>query len=81
MDKKEPKTVGKKEGIGAGIIAIGVVLVMLPAVSQQIADLEYVGSSAFGIMTGAVYMFGLLTLIAGAVVTFTSMEDDEVDEE
>jgi hypothetical protein len=77
MEKKQPKTVGKKEGVGAGILGIGLVLVMLPAISQQIADLEFVASSAFGIMTGAVYMFGLATLGAGAVVTFSNLNDDE----
>ena len=81
MEKKQPITVGKKEGIGAGIIAIGIVLAMLPSISQQIADLEFVASSAFGIMTGAVLVFSLFTLIAGAVVTFTSLDDDEIEEE
>lgn len=77
MDKKQPKTVGKKEGLGAGIMGIGVVLVMLPSISQQIADLGFVESSAFGIITGAILMFGLLTLGAGAIVTFTKLDDDE----
>ena len=81
MDKKQPKTVGKKEGLGLGIIGIGVVLVMLPSISQQISDLGFVESSAFGIITGAIFMFGFLTLAAGAIVAFTKFDDDDEEEE
>ncbi|MBI9045355.1 MAG: hypothetical protein JEZ06_12770 [Anaerolineaceae bacterium] len=80
MDNKSPRTVGKKEGIGFGIIAIGIIMFMMPGISQQIADFGF-GSSAYAIITGATFVFAFFTLLAGAVVAFSNLEDEELDEE
>jgi len=76
MDKKQV-TVGAKEGLGMGIVALAVLLILLPSFSQQIADLEFIASEAFGILSGAVMVTGIFVLIAGLVVTFVKFTDDE----
>jgi hypothetical protein len=73
----EPRTVGKKEGLGAGIIAIGLLMAFMPSAAQQIEDLDFVSSTAFGIMLGATYVLALLVVIAGLAVVAARFDDDE----
>jgi hypothetical protein len=69
-------TVGKKEGLGAGVIAIGLLLFFLPGTSQKIADI-ITTSSAYGILTGAVYVMAFIACLAGLAIIFTKLDDDE----
>ncbi len=75
--EKKTVTVGTKEGLGAGIAAIGVLLVILPSFAQKIADLEYIQSEAFGILAGAVMVLAVFTIIAGLTVIFSKLDSDE----
>jgi heme A synthase len=74
MDKK---TVGSKEGLGLGIIGLGVMLILMPSTAQKIADLEFVQSEPFSILLGAVYVIALFVILAGAIVTFTNFYDTD----
>lgn len=69
-------TVGVKEGLGAGVIAIGLLLFFLPGTAQKIADIIE-NSSAYGILTGAVYVMALFAVIAGLAIIFTRFDDEE----
>ena len=71
------KTVGPKEGLGFGIVGLGLLLAFLPSTSQKIADLEFVGSEAFVILLGAVYVFAFLVIAAGLAVAFSKFDDEE----
>lgn len=75
VEKKEV-TVGAKEGLGAGVIALGVVLMLLPSFSQKIADLDFINSDAFGIMTGAILVMGFLVGLAGLAVILSKFDDE-----
>ncbi len=75
--EKRPVTVGTKEGLGAGIIGLGLLLGFLPSASQKIADLDFVQSEPFGIMTGAVFVLAVLTALAGLAVILAKFEDAE----
>jgi hypothetical protein len=70
------KTVGKKEGLGAGVIAIGLLLFFLPGTAQQIADIIKT-STAYGVLTGAVYVLALLSILVGLAIWFTKLDDEE----
>jgi uncharacterized membrane protein YozB (DUF420 family) len=76
MDKKT-KTVGAKEGLGAGVITIGLLLIFLPSFSQKIADLDSIQSEAFGILSGAVMVFAIFIIIAGLAVILSKFDVDE----
>lgn len=71
------RTVGPKEGLGAGIIGLGLLLAFLPSASQKIADLEFVGSEAYGILLGAVLVVSLLVIGAGLAVFNGNFDDEE----
>ena len=71
------KTVGPKEGLGFGIVGLGLLLAFLPSTSQKIADLEFVGSEAFVILLGAVYVLAFFVIAAGLVVAFAKFDDEE----
>lgn len=73
----ENKTVGKKEGLAFGIIALGLLMAFMPGAAQQISDLEFVGSEPFPILLGAVYVLAFLVILAGAVVLFAKFDDEE----
>ena len=75
MDKKT-LTVGIKEGLGSGVIAIGLLLFFLPGTAQKIADIIE-NSSAYGILTGAVYVMALFSVIDGVAIIVTKFDDDE----
>jgi hypothetical protein len=77
---KKPATVGPKEGLGVGIIGLGLLLLFLPSASQQIADLDFVSSSAFAILLGSVYVLSIFIILSGiAVVVARFRDDDEVE--
>ena len=74
--EKKPVTVGIKEGLGAGVIAIGLLLFFLPGTAQSIAD-TIKNSSAYGVLTGAVYVMAFFAIVAGLAVMFTKFDDQE----
>jgi hypothetical protein len=76
MEKKQI-TVGAKEGLGAGVVAIALLLAFLPMMSQRIADLEFIQSEAFAILAGSVLVLSIFTAIAGLVVIFSKFDDEE----
>lgn len=71
------KTVGPKEGLGFGIIAMGLLLAFMPSAAQQIADLDFVASEAFGILLGATYVLSFLVILGGLAVAFIKFDDEE----
>ena len=71
------KTVGPKEGLGAGIVGIGLLMAFLPSTAQQIADLDYVNSDPFVILLGAVYVLAFITILAGLAVIIAKFKDEE----
>lgn len=75
-NEKKTLTVGKKEGLGAGVIAIGLLLAFLPGTAQKIADIIE-NSTAYGILTGAVYVLAFLSILAGLAIWFTKFDDEE----
>ncbi|MFW5713153.1 MAG: hypothetical protein ACOCYU_00610 [Brevefilum sp.] len=78
MDKK---TVGAKEGLGVGIIAIGLLLAFMPSAAQQISDLEFIESSPFSILLGTSYVLALFIIVAGIAVTVGKFQEPEEMEE
>ncbi len=78
MDKK---TVGAKEGLGVGIVAIGLLLAFMPSAAQQISDLEFIESSPFSILLGATYVLALFVVVAGVAVTVGNFSEPEVEVE
>lgn len=75
MDKKV-KTIGLKEGLGAGVISLGLIFLFLPSMIQKIADLEFIESSAFAMLSGAVMVLAIFTVIAGLVTMFSKIEEE-----
>lgn len=74
------KTVGTKEGLGLGIIALGLLMAFMPSAAQQIADLEFIESSAFTILLGSSYVMAIFIILAGLAVLLAKFSDS-VDEE
>ncbi len=74
---KKPATVGSKEGLGAGIVGLGLLLLLLPSFSQQIADLDFISSDAFAILLGAVYVLSIFVILAGIAVIMAKFKDEE----
>jgi len=56
------------QALGAGIVGLGILLLAMPWAAGAIADLEFITSSDFGILSGAVYAIGALALLGGAVL-------------
>jgi hypothetical protein len=71
------KTVGPKEGLGFGIVGIGLLMAFLPSTAQQISDLEFITSEPFGILLGATYVLALFVVLAGLAVAFADFSDEE----
>ena len=78
MERKQI-TVGKKEGLGVGIIGIGLLMLFLPRAAQQIEDLHLANNTAYGIMLGATYVLALLIVLAGLAVIRLKLDDEETD--
>ena len=59
------------QALGAGIVGLGILLVAMPWAAGAIADLEFISSSDFGILSGAVYAIGILALLGGIVLAIS----------
>ncbi len=71
---KEVKTVGTKEALGAGVLGLGLLVLFLPSAVQKIADLEFITSEAFAMLSGSVMVVGIFILLAGLAVMFAKFE-------
>lgn len=61
-------TLSAGQALGAGIVGLGILLLSMPWAAGAIAALEFIGSSDFGILTGAVYGIGIVTLLGGILL-------------
>lgn len=75
----DQKTVGPKEGLGFGIIAIGLLMAFMPSAAQQISDLDFIESTPFSILLGATFVLAVFVVLAGVAVMVAKFDD--VDEE
>lgn len=73
MTTQEPtenvRTVGPREGLGAGIIAIGLLSVAVPSVVDQLPSVANGGSPEFALY-GMSVMIGIFVIIAGVMTFF-----------
>jgi hypothetical protein len=75
--KKKPVTVGTKEALGFGVIGLALISLFLPMMIQRIADLDFIKSEPFAMLSGSSMVVGIFILIAGIAITFAKFEDDE----
>lgn len=73
METQEPKddvrTVGPREGLGAGIIGLGILIVAVPAVVDQLPSVTGGGNPAF-VLYGMMVLLGIFVIIAGVMSFF-----------
>ena len=67
--EREVATVGAREGLGAGIIGLGILAVAMPAVVDQLPSVADGGSAAF-VLYGMSVMIGIFVIIAGVMTFF-----------
>lgn len=68
-------TVGTKEGIGAGVIALGFLALILPWASNAIVDSTKQGDP-YTILTGSVLVLGLFIVAAGIAIIVSKFDTD-----
>lgn len=61
-------TLSAGQALGAGILGLGILLLAMPWAAGSIAALDFISSSDFGILSGAVYGIGILALLGGIVL-------------
>jgi hypothetical protein len=64
-------TVTFLQALGAGVLGLGILLVAMPWAAGAISALEFISSSDFAILSGAVYAIGILALLGGIVLMVT----------
>jgi len=69
QDKPEGRTVGPREGLGAGIIGLGVLAIVLPSVVDQLPSVGAGGNPAF-VLYGMMVMIGIFVVAAGVLSFF-----------
>lgn len=67
--EREVATVGAREGLGAGIVGLGILAVAMPAVVDQLPSVADGGSAAF-VLYGMSVMIGIFVIIAGVMTFF-----------
>lgn len=68
------RTVGVKEQMGAGVIALGIFALLMPWASTEIAALVP-KSDPYAILSGSVMVLGLFILAAGIAIIVSRMDD------
>jgi hypothetical protein len=66
---QEVRTVGPREGLGAGIIAIGILAIVLPSVVDSLPSVGNGGSPAF-VLYGMMVLIGIFVILAGVMSFF-----------
>jgi hypothetical protein len=74
---KKPVTVGTKEALGFGVVGMGLIAIFLPMMVQRIADLEFIQSEPFAMLSGSSMVLSIFILIAGFVIAFAKFDDEE----
>jgi hypothetical protein len=67
-------TVGTKEGLGAGVIALGFLALILPWASNAIVDSTSQGDP-YTILTGSVMVLGLFIVAAGIAIILAKLDN------
>jgi len=82
LDRTDPevpettgRTVGAKEGLGMGVIALGFLALILPWASNAIVDATKQGD-VYSILTGSVLELGVFIIAAGVAVIFTNFDSE-----
>jgi uncharacterized membrane protein HdeD (DUF308 family) len=68
------RTVGTKEQLGAGVIALGIFALLMPWASTEIAGLVD-GADPYAILSGSVMVLGLFILAAGIAIIVQRLDD------
>lgn len=63
------RTVGPREGLGAGIIALGVLAIAMPLIVDQLPSVESADQAAI-VLAGMSVMIGLFVIAAGVLSFF-----------
>jgi uncharacterized membrane protein len=71
------KTVGTKEALGFGVIGLGLIAIFLPMMIGRIAELDFIKSEPFAMLSGTSMVLAVFILIAGIAITFAKFEDEE----
>jgi len=79
--KKKPITAGPKEGLGAGIFVLGLMLAFMPSMADKISKMDGVTGTPFVILTGSAITLAVFVMLAGVLVIFVRSEDDSAEEE
>lgn len=69
MSTQEPtnaRTVGPREGLGAGIVALGILAVVMPGIVDQLPSVAGGGSAAF-VLYGMNVLIGVFVILAGVM--------------
>jgi len=70
----EGRTVGTKEQLGAGVIALGIFALLMPWASGEIAALVD-KADPYTILSGSVMVLGLFILAAGIAIIVQRLDD------
>lgn len=70
-------TVGRKDAVGAAIIALGVFLFIAPFGADKVASLASVPNDTLSILSGSVLVLSTLTVLAGLAVLLGIREAPE----
>lgn len=62
------RTLTFAQTIGAGVIGLGILLLAMPWAASSSAAFDFVASNDFSILTGAAYVIGLITILAGVAL-------------
>ncbi len=68
-ESNDARTVGPREGLGAGIIALGILSIALPGVVDQLPSVAG-GGSAAAVLYGMSVLIGVFVIIAGVMTFF-----------
>lgn len=68
------KTVGPKEGLGFGILAIGLLLAFIPGAAAQLS--VTFERDPLAIAAGATYVIAFLIIVSGLVVAFGNYDKE-----
>jgi hypothetical protein len=73
---KKPVTVGTKEALGFGVIGLGLIAIFLPLMIQRIADLDFINSEPFAMLSGTGMVLAVFVIIAGIAIIFAKFDDE-----
>ena len=73
---KKPAIIGSREGLGATILALGLLLLLLPGFTHKFIRIGSITPEAYKVLHSSIYIIAVFVILTGVAVIVSKFKDD-----